>query len=53
MPTMLYFVERDATLTLGDEKMAVRTGALTLMPSHLKHAIVAGTPVLTLLIMVK
>jgi quercetin dioxygenase-like cupin family protein len=53
VPTILYFVEGEATLTLGDEKMTVRTGALTHMPSHLKHAIAAGTPVLMLLIMVK
>ena len=53
VPTILYFVEGEATLTLGDEKMTVRTGALAHLPSHLKHAIAAGKPVLMLLIMVK
>jgi quercetin dioxygenase-like cupin family protein len=53
VPTILYFVEGEATLTLGDETMAVRTGAFTHMPPHLKHAIVADTPVFMLLIMVK
>jgi quercetin dioxygenase-like cupin family protein len=53
VPTILYFVEGDATLTLGDETMAVRSGAFTHMPPHLQHAIVAGTPVLMLLVMMK
>ncbi|MDQ6666284.1 MAG: cupin domain-containing protein [Acidobacteriota bacterium] len=53
VPTMLYFVEGKATLILGDQTMAVCTGAFTHMPSNLKHAIVANTPVLMLLIMLK
>jgi quercetin dioxygenase-like cupin family protein len=53
VPTILYFVDGDATLTLGVETMAVRTGAFTHMPPHLKHAIVADTPVLMLLAMMK
>ena len=53
VPTILYFVEGEATLTLGNEKMAARMGAFTHMSSRLKHAIVADTPVLMLLIMVK
>jgi quercetin dioxygenase-like cupin family protein len=52
VPTILYFVEGEATLTLGGDTMAARTGAFTHMPPNLKHAIVAGTPVLVLLIMV-
>lgn len=53
VPVILYFVEGEATLTLGDETMAVRTGTFTHMPAHLKHAIVADTPVFMLLVMVK
>jgi len=53
VPTILYFVEGDATLTLGDETMAVRAGVFTHMPPHLKHAIVADTPVFMLLVMIK
>jgi quercetin dioxygenase-like cupin family protein len=53
VPTMLYFVEGDATLTLGEATMAVRTGAFTHMPPHLKHAIVADTPLLMVLVMMK
>jgi quercetin dioxygenase-like cupin family protein len=53
VPAILYFVEGDATLTLGDETMAVRSGAFTYMPPHLKHAIVADTPLLMLLVMMK
>jgi quercetin dioxygenase-like cupin family protein len=53
VPAILYFVEGEATLTLGDERLAVHTGAFTHMPPHLKHAIVANTPLLMFLIMVK
>ncbi len=52
-PTTLYFVEGEATLTLGDETIPVHTGAFTHMPTHLKHAIVAKTPVFMLLTIVK
>jgi quercetin dioxygenase-like cupin family protein len=53
VPAILHFVEGDATLTLGEETMAVRTGAFAHMPPHLKHAIVADTPLLVLLVMMK
>lgn len=53
VPAILYFVEGNATLTLGGETMAVRTGAFTHLPANLKHAIVADTPVLMLLVLVK
>ncbi len=53
LPTMLYFVAGEASLTLGEETMEVSTGAFTHMPAHLQHAIVAHTPVLMLLTMVK
>ena len=52
-PTILYFVNGEATPTLADDTMAVRTGAFTHLPSHLKHAILADTPVLVLLIVMK
>ena len=52
VPAILYFVQGEATLTLGDETMAVRTGAFTHMPPHLQHAS-ADTPLFMLLIMVK
>ena len=52
-PAMLYFVEGEAILTLGEETMPVGMGAFTQMPANLKHAIVANTPVLMLLVIVK
>lgn len=52
-PTLLYFVEGEAILTLGEETMQAGTGAFTHMPAHLKHAIVANTPVLMLLVIIK
>ena len=53
VPTMLYFVEGQATLTLGDGTRAVSTGAFTHMPALLQHGIVADTPVMMLLVMMK
>ncbi len=53
VPAMLYFVEGEGTMTLGDETMPFQTGAFTHMAAHLKHAIAANTPVLMLLIIVK
>jgi len=52
-PTMLYFVEGEAILTLGEETMPVGMGAFTYMPSQLRHAIVANTPVIMLLVIMK
>ena len=51
--TMLYFVEGEAILTLGDQSMPVGMGAFAHMPANLKHAIVANAPTLMLLVIVK
>ncbi|MDQ2949432.1 MAG: cupin domain-containing protein [Acidobacteriota bacterium] len=53
VPAMLYFVEGEAMLTLGEETMPIGTGAFAHMPANLKHAIVANTPTLMLLVIVK
>jgi quercetin dioxygenase-like cupin family protein len=49
----LHFVRGDATLTLGDEKHEVSAGAFAHMPPKLQHGIVAHTPVVMLLLMMK
>ncbi len=53
VPAMLYFVEGEAILTLGEDTMTVGMGAFAHMPANLKHAIVANTPALMLLVIVK
>ena len=53
MPATLYFLEGEADLTLGADTQAVRAGAFACMPPFLNHAIVAKTPLVMLLIMIK
>lgn len=49
----LYFVQGEANLTLGQDKMVAQAGTWAQMEPHLPHSIVAKTPVLMLLTMVK
>jgi quercetin dioxygenase-like cupin family protein len=49
----LYFVQGEADLTLGDDALAAQAGTWVHMPPYLPHSIVANTPVLMLLTMVK
>ena len=53
MPAMLYFVQGEADLTLGEDSLAAQAGAWAHMPPHLPHSIVAKTPVVMLLLMFK
>lgn len=53
MPVALYFLQGEAELSLESETKAVKAGAFTQMPPHLRHAIVAKTPLVMLLIMMK
>lgn len=53
MPATLYFLKGDARLTLGEETREVTAGAFAHMPPHLNHAIVANTPLVMLLVMIK
>lgn len=50
---ILHFIRGEADLTLGDEKMTARTGTWVHMPPHLPHSILAKTPVLMILLMIK
>ncbi len=53
MPAMLYFVQGEADLTLGEDALKAQAGTWTHMPPHLPHSIVAKTPVVMLLLLFK
>lgn len=53
MPASLHFLQGEADLTLGSDTRTVRAGAFAHMPPNLNHAIVARTPLVMLLIMMK
>ena len=53
MPASLYFLKGEASLTLGDKQMNVRAGSFAHMTPNLRHAIVAQTPLVMLLAMLK
>ena len=50
---VLYFVQGEANLTLGQDKMMAKAGTWVHMPPHLPHSILAKTPVIMLLSMFK
>jgi len=53
MPAVLLFLEGEANLSLGDDSMEARAGALVHMPPQLTHGILAKTPVVLLLMLLK
>jgi quercetin dioxygenase-like cupin family protein len=53
MPASLYFLEGEADVTLGEDKRVVSAGAFAHLPANLNHAIVAKTPLVMLLIMMR
>ena len=53
MPAILYFVSGEARLRLGDDEMDATAGSFAHMPPQLEHGIVARTPVVMLLVMLK
>jgi len=50
-PAMLYFVEGEAELTLGDSSMSVKPGALVHMQPNLAHSILAKTELIMMLLL--
>jgi len=52
-PAVLYFLEGEATLQLGDDKLEARPGSFAYMPPNLPHAISARTAVKMLLVQIK
>jgi quercetin dioxygenase-like cupin family protein len=53
MPATMLFLQGEANLTLGTDKMDVSPGALIHMQPNLTHGIVAKTPLRMLLTLVK
>ncbi|MBS0267295.1 MAG: cupin domain-containing protein [Planctomycetes bacterium] len=52
-PALLYFVQGEASLGLGDDVQAAQPGTWVHMPAQLKHSIKAKTPVVMLLVLLK
>lgn len=52
-PAILYFLDGEAHLQLGDDALEARRGSFAFMPATLPHAIAARSPVKMLLIQVK
>ncbi|MBW8011490.1 MAG: cupin domain-containing protein [Chloroflexi bacterium] len=50
-PAMLYFVEGEADLTLGDASMSVQPGTWVYMQPKLAHSILAKTRLIMLLLL--
>lgn len=53
MPAVLQILKGEADLTLGEEKLEAKAGAFIHMAPNLKHGIVARTPLILLLTMMK
>jgi quercetin dioxygenase-like cupin family protein len=53
MPAILHLLKGEATLTLGGEVHESGPGAWAYMPANLAHSVVAKTPVILLLTMLK
>jgi quercetin dioxygenase-like cupin family protein len=53
MPADLYFLKGEGSLTLGEEQMPVQAGSFAHMTPDLPHSIVATTPLVMLLVMMK
>ena len=52
-PAVLYFLEGEANVQLGQETVAARAGSFVYMPPMLPHGILAETPVRMLLVQMK
>ena len=52
-PAILHFLSGEAELTLGNDESLAKTGTWVHMPAHLPHSILAKTPVIMLLLMVR
>lgn len=53
MPVTLEVVEGEATITLGDDVIEGRPGTWLHMPANTPHSVVAGTPLVLLLTLLK
>lgn len=53
MPAILHFLQGEASLTLGDDKVETQTGTWIHMAAGLKHTVKTKTPVIMLLLLLK
>ncbi|MCC6626767.1 MAG: cupin domain-containing protein [Chloroflexi bacterium] len=53
MPAIIQIIQGQAQLRLGDETIEAEPGAWIAMPAGLNHAVVARTPVVMLLTLIK
>jgi quercetin dioxygenase-like cupin family protein len=53
MPAVLHFLQGEANLTLGDDKLEAKPGSWVHMAKGLRHSIQAKTPVVMLLLLLK
>lgn len=52
-PAILHFVQGKVHLTLGEDEMEAGPGTWVHMPANMRHALVAETPVILVLILFK
>jgi quercetin dioxygenase-like cupin family protein len=52
-PVTLHFVEGEADLTVAGESRTMRAGGLAYMQPHVTHSILARTPLIMALVMIK
>ena len=52
-PAILYFLEGEAEVQLGEDKINAQPGSFVYMPPMLPHGILARTPVRMLLVQMK
>jgi quercetin dioxygenase-like cupin family protein len=53
MPAIIHIVQGDVQLTLGEDVMEASAGAWVHMPANLRHSVLAKTPVVMLLLLLK
>ncbi|MCG3119759.1 MAG: hypothetical protein ALAOOOJD_02270 [bacterium] len=52
-PAIIQMIQGEAKLTLGDDTIVAKPGAWIYMPPNLKHSLLAQTPVVMLLLLIK
>jgi quercetin dioxygenase-like cupin family protein len=52
-PAILHVLQGEADLTLGEDSMSAQAGTWVHMPAQLPHSVVAKTPVVMLLLLMK
>jgi quercetin dioxygenase-like cupin family protein len=53
MPAVMHFLQGEAAVTLGDDRIAAAAGTWVHMPAGMKHSIQAKAPVVMLLLLLK